>query len=128
MPAKYPLFCLIDLYMVNVNKGPGDKAPVKATKKDIKKMTAKEKEKIKSDVEELVGTKAAAIFNKDLEKIKKVPVARLGSVRLDEEPYVIAIDGAATPRVVEACENLGCDNLIATTFVYTDTDINLVSL
>jgi len=102
----------------------------KKAKKNIKKMTAKEKEKIKSEVEELIGTKGAIIFNKKLETIKKVPVTRLGYIRLDEgqEPYVIAIDGAATPRVVEACENLGCDNLIATTFVYTDTDINLVSL
>ena len=107
-----------------------EKPNAKKAKEDIKKMTAKEKEKIKSEVEELIGTKGAIIFNKKLENIKKVPVSRLGYIRLDEgqEPYVIAIDGAATPRVVEACENLGADNLIATTFVFTDTDINLVSM
>ena len=59
---------------------------------------------------------------------KKGPLARLGSVRLDEDAYVIAIDGTATPRVIETCERLGCNNLIASTFVNTDTDINLVSL
>jgi len=96
--------------------------------KKIKKITAKEKEKIKSEVDDLVGTKGAIIFNKDLERIKKGPLARLGSVRLDEDAYIIAIDGTATPRVVETCEKLGCNNLIAKTFVNTDTDINLVSL
>ena len=93
-----------------------------------KKMTAKEKAKIKSEVDDLVGTGGAVIFNKDLERIKKGPLARLGSVRLDEDAYVIAIDGTATPRVIETCERLGCNNLIAKTFVDTDTEINLVSL
>ncbi len=67
------------------------------------------------------------IFNKSLEKIKKGPVRRLSSVELSEDPYVIAIDGTATPRVVETCERLGCHNLIATNFVDVDTDVNLLS-
>ena len=41
---------------------------------------------------------------------------------------VIAVDGAATPKVVENCEKLGCHNLIARTFVFSDTDMNLVSM
>lgn len=94
----------------------------------IKKMSAEEKEKIKDEVSELVGSKGALIFNDKLEIIKKVPVVRLGSVRVDETPYVIAIDGTATGRVVEACEELGCSNLIATNFVASDTNVNLVSL
>ena len=97
-------------------------------KKEIQKLTDKEKEKIKEEVSELVGTKGAIIFNKDLEKIKKIPVGRLSVLELDEEPYVIAIDGTATPRVVENCERLGCQNLIAKTFVDTDSNVNLVSL
>jgi len=102
--------------------------PLAKEPKKIKKMTAKEKEKIKPEVDDLIGTKGAIIFNKDLERVKKGPLARLGSVRLDEDAYVIAIDGTATPRVVETCEKLGCSNLIAKTFVDTDTEINLVSL
>jgi len=94
----------------------------------IKKMTEKDKDKIKNEVEELVGTKGAIIFNDKLEKIRKLPVGKLSLVRLDEEPYIIAIDGTATPRVVENCENLRCSNLIASNFVFSDTDINLVSL
>jgi len=97
-------------------------------KKEIQKLTDKEKEKIKDEVNELVGTKGAIIFNKDLEKVRKVPVGRLSVLELDEEPYVIAIDGTATPRVVENCERLGCQTLIAKTFVDTDTSVNLVSL
>ena len=56
------------------------------------------------------------------------PATRLGFFSLDEEPYVIAIDGTATPRIIEACERLGCSNLVAKNFVHADTDINLVSL
>jgi len=100
----------------------------KKEKKKIEKISAEEKEKIKEKIEELVGTKGAIIFNKKLEEIRKVPAGRLGSLRLDEKPYVIAIDGTATPRIVEGCERLGCDNLIATNFVDTNTDINLVGL
>jgi len=105
-----------------------DSEPKKETKTSIKKITSKEKEEIKSRVSDLVGTKAALVFNKDLEVIRKTPVAKLSSLRTDKEPYVIAIDGTATPKVIETCENLGCDNLIATNFVNTDTNINLVSL
>jgi len=97
-------------------------------KKQIKKITVEEKEKIGGEIGDLVGTKGAIIFDKDLKIIKKVPVGRLPFVEVNDAPYVIAIDGTATPRVVEACEKLGCNNLIATTFVNTDTDINLVSL
>ena len=82
------------------------------------------------EVEDLVGTKGFVIFNKDLEKIIKMPLSRLATLRLegDEEPYIIAIDGTATPRIIEACEGLGCSNLIATNFVSSETDVNLVSM
>ena len=94
----------------------------------IKKITSEEKEKIKEEINDLIGSKGAIIFNKKLEVIKKIPLGRLQGIRIDEEAYVIAIDGTATPRIIESCENLGCSNLIATNFVYSDTDINLVSI
>lgn len=94
----------------------------------VKKMTAKEKEEVKSKIGDLVGTKGALIFNEKLEEIKKVPAGRLGSVDLDENAYIIAVDGSATPRLIENCEKLGCSNLIASNFVSADTDINLVSM
>jgi DNA primase len=95
--------------------------------KDIKKINSEEKEKIKDDLNELVGTKGAIVFNKNLERIFKVPITRLINLRFDEEPYIIAIDGTATPRIVEFCESIGCNNLIANNFVNTDTHINLIS-
>ncbi len=96
--------------------------------KDIKKMSTKEKDEIKDKVQDLVGSKGALIFNEKLETIKKLPLGRLGSLDLEEDPYIIAIDGTATPRVIENCEKLGCSNLIASNFVNADTNINLVSI
>ena len=96
--------------------------------KEIKKISSKEKDDIKSSVDELVGTKGAIVFNEKLEIVKKAPLGLLPSLRLNEEPYIIAIDGVATPRIIESCERLGCHNLIATTFVSADTNINLVSM
>ena len=111
---------------IGVNRYDKEEEPVK--KKEIKKITEKEKEEIKDEVYNLLGTKGAVIFNKDLEKIRKIPAGKLGAITLDQEPYVIAIDGTATPRMIEICENLGCQNLIAKNFVSSDTNINLISM
>ena len=101
---------------------------VDRSNRKVKKMTSKEKDEVRSKVGDLVGTKGALIFNEKLEEIKKLPAGRLGSVDLDEDAYVIAVDGTATPRMIENCEKLGCSNLIASNFVSADTDINLVSM
>ncbi|MFA5174417.1 MAG: DNA primase DnaG [Candidatus Pacearchaeota archaeon] len=101
---------------------------VPSAERKIKKLTAKEKEKIKENISDLVGTKGAFIFNDNLEITRKLPMGRLPYLEINEEPYVIAIDGTATPRMIEVCENLGCHNLVANNFVATDTNINLVSL
>ncbi len=104
--------------------------PVRSERKEriVKKMSSKEKEEIRNNVEELVGTKGALIYNQELKIIKKIPVGILPSLRLDDSPYIIAIDGVATPRIIESCEKLRCSNLIARNFVNSDTDINLVSM
>jgi len=94
----------------------------------VKKMTAKEKTEVMDKVKDLVGSKGALIFNEKLEEIKKLPAGRLGSIELEENAYIIAIDGVATPKLIENCEKLGCSNLIASNFVSADTDINLVSM
>ncbi|MEK6914362.1 MAG: DNA primase DnaG [Nanoarchaeota archaeon] len=95
---------------------------------NIKKITPKEKELITTQIEDLVGTKGAILFDKDLEIIKKIPASRLINLDLEEQPYIIAMDGTATPRIIENCERLGCDNLIANNFVNSDTRINLISM
>ena len=81
-----------------------------------------------SEIDELTGSKGALIFDEDLNQIKKIPLRRLYSIDLGKEPYVIAIDGTATHKVIDICERLGCSNLIATNFIDTDTKINLVSI
>ncbi len=104
---------------------------IKETIVEVKKVSSKEKEKIKKEVDELAGTKTALVFNKNLEVIKRLPIGKLVLIEtgdFDEEPYVIAIDGTATPRIIESCERIGCSNLIATNFVSSDTNINLVSM
>jgi len=111
-----------------VKRYDSEEKKVSKKSKKIEKITAKEKEQIKSELKDLVGTNGAVVFNKKLEKIRKIPISRLSLAKLDEEPYIIAIDGTATPRVLETCERLRCSNLIAKTFVNTNTDINLVSL
>jgi len=95
---------------------------------EIKKISVKEKEQIQDKIDELIGSKGALIFNKNLEVIRKIPIGRLIGLRIDEEPYVIAIDGTATPKLIETCERMGCHNLIATNFVHVDTKVNLVSM
>lgn len=101
--------------------------PAEINKTEIKKITAKEKEEISSELDKIIGSKNAVIFNKKLERIKKIPLRKIYSLDLNEQPYIIAVDGTATPKIIEICENLGCSNLIATNFVSTDTNINLVS-
>ncbi|MDD5192017.1 MAG: DNA primase DnaG [Candidatus Nanoarchaeia archaeon] len=103
-------------------------AAVKEVKKtEIKKMTAKEKEEIASELNKVIGSKNVVVFNEKLERIKKLPLRKIYSLDLREQPYIMAIDGTATPKIIEVCEHFGCSNLIATNFVSTDTNINLVS-
>ena len=112
-------------YEREINSKPEEPAEVK--KIGIKKMTAKEKEEISSELHKVIGSKNIVVFNEKLEKIKKIPLRKIYSLDLSEQPYIIAIGGTATPKIIEICENIGCSNLIAANFVNTDTNINLVS-
>jgi nitrate reductase alpha subunit len=101
---------------------------VEVKKENKEKMSEEDKNKIKSKVSDLVGTKGAIIFNKNLEVVRKIPISRLGYTDETQEPFAIAIDGTATPKIVSICESMGCHNLIATNFVDIDTNIHLISL
>ena len=100
----------------------------KPKKTEIKKMTEKEKEKVRDQISEIVGTKAAILFNQDLEVIKKLPISRLGYFKPSEDIYVLAINDTALPNIIKTAERLGISNIVAKNFTTTDTDINLVSL
>ena len=99
-----------------------------AEKAPGKKLTAKEKEIIKEHMEELVGTKAAILFNDDLEVINKLPISRLSHYESREPIRVLAINDTAIPNIIKIAENLGVENLVAKNFTTTDTEINLISL
>ncbi len=94
----------------------------------IKKLTSKEKEKVQEAIGDVVGAKAAILFNEDLEIITKLPISRLGYFKSETPIHVIAINDTALPNVIRAAESLGASNLVAKNFTTTDTDINLVSL
>ncbi|MBR9706032.1 DNA primase [Candidatus Pacearchaeota archaeon] len=117
-----------------VRRYPREREEVKEEKEEpkkplkIKKMTKSERENIKDELDNLIGSKGIIIFDTDLKRIRKLPLSKLGNIRLEEDAYIIAIDGTATPRIVKTCEKIRCHNLIATNFVDVETDINLSSL
>ncbi len=96
-------------------------------KKEVKKMSDKEVEIVKEHLNELIGTKAAILFNDKMEIIKKIPLSRLGYMRIEEPVYVLAINDTAIPGIIRVAESMGVQNLAAKNFTTTDTYINLVS-
>ena len=102
-----------------------EKAPVS---KNVQKITEKEREIVKKEIDSLIGTKAAILFNKKMEIIRKIPLGRLSYFRPEEEVYVLAINDAAIPAIIKAAEDMGAHNLAAKNFTTTNTPINLVSI
>jgi len=96
--------------------------------KDIQKMSSEEKEVVSGYLDELIGTKAAIVFNKKMEIVKKMPISRIGYTRFEEQPYILAINDTAIPPIIRAAEAMGVSNLVAKNFTTTDTNINLVSI
>jgi hypothetical protein len=76
----------------------------------------------------LIGTKAAILFNKKMEVIRKLPLSRLGYFRPEEEVYVLAINDTAIPGIIRAAEEMRVHNLAAKNFTTTNTSLNLVSI
>jgi len=99
-----------------------------ASKREIKKMADAEIKIVKEHLDELIGTKAAILFNKNMQVIKKMPLSRLGYFRPEEEVYVLAINDTALPGIIRAAESMGVQNLAAKNFTTTNTAINLVSV
>jgi DNA primase len=94
----------------------------------IKKLTDKQKQEIKGHIEEVVGTKAAILFNDALEIIKKIPISRLGYFTSNDPIFAVAINDTALPNVIRAAEKLDVQHLVAKNFTTTDTDISLIPL
>jgi len=96
--------------------------------REVKKMSNEETNIVKEHLDELIGTKAAILFNKNMQVIKKMPLNRLGYFRPEEEVYVLAINDTALPGIIRAAESMGVQNLAAKNFTTTNTYINLVSV
>jgi DNA primase len=94
----------------------------------IEKLSEKEVQKIKEALDEMVGTRAAVVFNKKLEIIQKLPISRLPYTRFEEKPYVLAINDTALPAIVRFAEELGVKHLAAKNFTTTNTSIELISI
>ena len=94
----------------------------------IEKLSEKEVEQIRGALNELIGTRAAIVFNKNLEIIQKLPISRLPYSRFQEKPYVLAINDTALPAIVRFAEELGVKHLAAKNFTTTNTSIELISL
>jgi DNA primase len=77
------------------------------------RLNDKEKELFKKTIDELVGTRAACIFNDKDELLGKVPVSELeGTLRTVEEPHAVIFDGKVSFRLNELAKRKGVRFLI----------------
>ena len=95
---------------------------------EVKELKKEEKETIKKHLDELIGTRAALLFNKNMDLIKKMPISRLMYFKPEEEVYVLAVNDTAYPSIIRVAEEINAKHLIANNFTTTDTKVNLVSL
>lgn len=102
-------------------------APERKARK-IEKMTDDEKETVKEALDEMIGTKAAILFDRKMNIIMKMPLNRLPYFRPEKEVYILAINDTAIPAIIQIAENFGASNLVAKNFTTTRTDVNLVSI
>jgi DNA primase len=96
--------------------------------KKKEKMTDEEVEKVKEILDEMIGIKAAVLFNKKMEVIRKMPIGRLFYFKPEEDIYVLAINDTALPNIIKTAEQMNVSNLAAKNFTTTNTSINLVSI
>jgi len=96
-------------------------------KKQIRRLTDKEIDKVREEADSIMGTRDAILFNENMERIRKVPVSQFYSLR-NRNVFAIVMDGTATANIVKSAEKTGCQNLIARNFAFTETDMNLISL
>jgi DNA primase len=96
--------------------------------KKTEKLTEEQKEKIKKHLEELIGTRGAILFDKDLNVIRKMPLSGLFNSRPFGNEYILAINDTAAPNIIKIAEEIGVSHLIAKNFTTTDTSLDLISL
>lgn len=80
-----------------------------------KKVDSKAKKFFKEQLEELVGTRAASIYDDDMKFSGRVPVKELHtSLRQIENPSTIILDGFININLIELAKEAGVQNLVGT--------------
>lgn len=98
--------------------------------------TAEEREFFKQVLEELTGTKGAALIVKTSEGLRTIYKASSSKIidslynfrRKHDNLYALVIDDIATTPIIKTAERLNCSFLIARNFANIKTDIKLISL
>jgi DNA primase len=106
----------------------GAKESEETSERKIEKLTKEEKVIVENALNDMVGTKAAILFNREMNIIKRMPLSRLFYFTTNEKVYVLAINDTATPQIIRIAEGMKADNLAAKNFTTTNTSVNLVSI
>ena len=91
-------------------------------------LTEAEKGRLREILNKL-GSKEAVVLNSEFEVVKETNVNRLrGTLRYVEKPFIVVMEGKATPPTIRIVEEAGCPYLVANNFVSEDTKVKLISL
>jgi DNA primase len=96
--------------------------------KETKKLEEGDKEKLKEVYKKNDGSGKAIILDDTLNELKKVSVKTLSSTlkRVRERPFVIVIDGTATPAIIKSSEELGVSAIAAKNFSSASEKIEML--
>ena len=93
-----------------------------------RELTEVEKEELREILNKL-GSKEAVVLNSEFEIVKNTNVNRLrNTLRYVEKPFIVVMEGKATPPTIRTVEEAGCPYLVAHNFVSEDTKVKLISL
>ncbi len=89
-----------------------------------------EKEKLKSLLYELVGTRGAYIVDREMDVSRKIPSGEIINAlhHFNSRIYAIVIDGTATVGIIKAAERVSCKYIVARNFASCQTPITLLSM
>jgi DNA primase len=95
---------------------PVSSSPVRAPMRKSVSVSAEEKGKFKSTLDDLFGTRGACIFDDKLNILGKVPLSELPSTvkSLNGGVYALVLDGAIDLDLVKTAEKFGITHLVGT--------------
>lgn len=91
-------------------------------------LSKEEKDKFKQVLEELIGSRAAVIFDDKLEILGKVPISELSStIKNIEGIYAVVFDGAVDDLIVDAAEKTNVNVLVGMDVTCKSSKVNVFS-